>query len=495
MINNRNNKGTGFVNFNDILNANKQTGKRMGEVVAGGLESQAQAANQELDKQKQEFDSKYGDAVSKWSNTSQLANQLATKGSNQDWTGIANINNPDLSTAGTNFRNFKYTGPQGYANVSGLQAQGQSASDSARLANTSQGQQQLLRQYVGGQGYNQGQSQFDQALLNKYGRGDINQAKKASTGLSEQINKNIVGAQNSAQVQGRTIQSDQDRLNNELIAAFNGKPVAGTDPKSILGIGAAAKAQKEKDIARTQELLATGTTGTPNIDPNTYSDADRALLNNLGTDWQEYGVDTGKNYYNYSPSDMSLDPTNAGMARQGVQQIASNMNVGGNYLLDQTGQKAANNLAAFLGNTELTPEQYTDISKIFGGNLQNIIDTTVGTNERNATDRINSNNQRAQEWANAYSANNWNPWKSDNEGFQALDRKHINEGRGSLYAGLALAQVAQAKRDYQQRAKNESRAQSEASNRKLLAYLNGLGTNPIVPIDPSTSEDRTLNQV
>lgn len=513
MANNRNNQGTGFTNFNDILNANQGSGQRMGQAVAGGLESQANAVNQNLGQQQGEFNTGYNKAQTDWNNQSALASRLAEQGTANTQTPDANWQNiagqtgdtTDYTKAGNDFRNFNYTGPTGFKNATGLQAQAQSAAQAGNLANTAQGQQQLLRQYVGGNGYNQGQSQFDQALLNKYGHNDINQAKKGLSGINQQANTAITNASQAAQTEGNLIKGQQQdygkQINNAL--RVGSSDFTGGTGTGLLGAGEANKAATTADIARTQQLLATGTGGSKNIDPSTYSQHDKDLLNNLAQNWQGYGVDTNKDYYNYAPDQQYLDTTSAPQALSGVQNIANQMSVNGNYLLDPTQQKAATNLSSFLGS-QITPDQYTDLSKTFNGNLQNIIDTHTGVTEKSAEDRLKDNQVKGAYWSNLvgsqFDPGNNSPTNFDedhatfggydaaaapldkNAAFQDANARSIAEFGNSLYSGKELGQMQNYANRYQNQYNMENNAYNTAKNQKLLDYLKGLGVN-----SPSTS--------
>lgn len=482
MANNRNNQGTGFVNYDDILNANQTSGKRMGQAVAGGLQSQAQSVNQSLQDQQNEFNQGIQNSQNEWSNTSALADQLANYGTSGNWDAVANAStdangNPvDFGAAGNNFRNYNYNGPTGLKNASGLQTQAQSASEAGRLAGSAQGQQQLLGQYVGGQNYNQGQSQFDQALLNKYGRGDINQARRGLTGLAQQANNAVSGAQSAATNQANLISAQKEdnlkKINNSL---YGGTATGGSGTSGgILSLGEQNKANEVSDIQRIRDLITPG-----KIDPSKYTDADKALLAGMGNRFQNYGVDTARQYY-YTP-DKNDDMQRALL---GVRNIATDFNVNGNYLLDGNERKAADNLAGF-ANANIPASAFADLSKTYTGNLGNTIATTTDISKENQTGVNNEHAGNRDYWNQAQQV--LGTFDNKNDAIARLARaallksdygrqanaRSIAQGYGSIYDNPQVAAQIQGK----QRAEESKLADGQAhynygTGKNLLDFLN-----------------------
>ena len=487
MPSNRNSQGTGFVNYNDILNANQQSGARMGQAVAGGLESQGQAVNQSLQNQQNEFQQGLGQSQTDWSNQSALAKQLAGYGNQQDWTNIANTQSttPDVAGAGTNFRNYNYAGPTGLTNASGLQTQAQSASNAGRLAGTTQGQQQLLGQYVGGQGYTGGQSQFDQALLNKYGRGQITQASKGLVGLGQQADNAISGSQTAAQNQASLVQNQkQDYTKGILNSLYGGTAQGGAGSSGgVLGLGQQQKNIEQSDIDRLNQLLSSNTAGVKNITPNQYTQHDKDLLNSMGQRFNQYGVDTSKQYYN---TDLSQDQL---AALNGVQKIGNDFSLNGNYLLKDPNQRAsADVLSGFLGQS-IAPNQYTDLSKTYTGNLGNTIESTVGKQKSAEENKITGLADKEHYWdPNRDSGIGWGthadtwgtPKTTQNQTFKDMNNQSIAEGFDSLYTNPGInAQLQQRAQHYTDLKNLENSRYGGGTNRTLMDYLNGQNTDPV----------------
>lgn len=361
MPTNRNNQGTGFVNFNDVLKANAQSGANMGQKVAQGLESQANAVNSNLNQQQQDFQNKLGQSQQNWSNTSQLANQLATLGTNQDWSGIAGLQSPDFEKAGTDFNNYNYNGPTGLKDTSGLQSQAQSASQLGRLAGTSQGQKQLLGQFVGGRNYTPGFSSFDQALLSKYGQAPIYQAKQGLNNISNQIQSQSNAAQNSASSE-KNLENNQKSDYTQKINNALSNPDKGT---GILNIGDQNAKNSLDEIAKIRQYISGVDQQNNPINARDYSDISSNLSSLLG----KYGVDTSKQFnYSQNGKDFNGNSYNDDF-KTTLANIAGNIKApSGGYLLDPNQTKAATNLASFTGN-KFDPNQLVDQSKEYVNNL------------------------------------------------------------------------------------------------------------------------------
>lgn len=310
----RNNQGTGFVNYNDILNANQDSGARMGQAIGQGLTSQAGAVNTGIANQNQDFNNKIGQAGQDWSNTSALANQLATlgttaggaTGTGTDYSAIGNLYDPtkDYSQAGNNFRNYNYNGPSGLSNAQGLQSQANSASNQGRLAGTSQGEQQLLGQYVnhGTGGYGAGESSFDQALLSKYGQNDVNKGRQAVSNLSTTANNAVNNAAGQANNLTNKIGAEQTNFGNQIGSAnTNLDTLANTQGKSFLD-------QLAADKGILSNLNTANTADANSVNPaSNLSATSQAEIPNLISNLQKYGVDTNQALYSnaYNPDNTS----------------------------------------------------------------------------------------------------------------------------------------------------------------------------------------------
>jgi hypothetical protein len=356
--NTRNNQGTGFVNFNDILNNNAQSGTAMGNAVAGGLQSQGQAVNDSLKNKQNEFNTGIQDVQSKWNNVSGLADQLASSNTDtQAKTTDENGNPINYNSAGQNFANFSYNGPKELSNAQGLQAQATSAANTGALAGTTQGQQQLLRQYVGGANYTPGQTQFDQALLNKYGNSQINQAARGLNGLGSQVQSAAQNAQQQATTTQNLI-NNQKQADLQTITASLGNENAGT---GVLGTAQNAGNDFTKNARSLNTILSAlqgGQTGITNlkaqiaagtVDPSVlkdiskYGNFDVSSLNGA-TDSNGNIINSKDGIYYKNGSNFNLDQLSPFLKQYTLNAAMPS----GGLLFSGNQQQAANNLANFL---------------------------------------------------------------------------------------------------------------------------------------------------
>jgi len=369
MLNNRNNKGTGFVNFKDILKANQRTGSTMGQAVGSGLETQAEAAKNRLGQEKDEFNTGFGEATQRWNSRSELARRLAEQASVGQWDNIAD-EGTDLTEAGKNFRNATYTGPTGFKNSQGLESQAQSASQQGNLANTSTGQQQLLRQYVGGKGYNQGMSQFDQTLMNKYGNTSLQKGKKALSGLTSNVDKAIVNAGQTAQTQQRAITAEKDKFGKDILA--------GGD--KLLDYGKTQGADFQNSAKEFKNLMAVGGMAPGSardkfIEENFGGALDQAKINQILGNASRFGLGSGYGMPGAEPGEDSSFGTSQVYGTDDevsaiLQSLNNSFNIGdeeATYLTDKQ-RGAFKNLKNFLGE-EVDPavlEQYKEPGDVTG---------------------------------------------------------------------------------------------------------------------------------
>lgn len=93
----------------------------------------------------------------------------------------------------TKYRTGTYTGPKELQDQASLMGQAQQTEDLGNLARSEGGRQELLRRFVGGQGYTQGQRQLDTTLLGQE-PGQLGAAARGTRGSSELVS----GAGNQA---------------------------------------------------------------------------------------------------------------------------------------------------------------------------------------------------------------------------------------------------------------------------------------------------------
>lgn len=225
--------GSGFVNIQNVLNANKQGGQQLGNTVGSGIQQAASDVGQQLGNTQ---------------NTFGAAATAGTLGSDTDKANVQNVLNnvnsysgdntasvnttgqgPNASSTPTyagltqqNLSDFQkyiggqYTGPQG-TGITGMfdpiQQQAQQVQTLGNNVNTAGGQQQLLQQFVG-QGqkqYGQGAQSLDQLLLGQNAN-PLQQARQSTVGLAG----NVQNAETAAQQQAQAGQAQSQQFGNDI---------------------------------------------------------------------------------------------------------------------------------------------------------------------------------------------------------------------------------------------------------------------------------------
>lgn len=222
-----------WTNLNSYLSANEDQGQEIGSQIANTINSQGQNTQNEIQ------------------NTNQGFNQSVQNGSVTENSGAVNQAIQDASDiqVGQNLSvadqaafdqqaNASYSGPTDFTQSGGYS---QAALDAGTAANTAQeagtesGQDVLLQNQFNNastNGYNQGEQNLDQLLLEGSGGGNaVTQAANQWSGLSNVLNNDVnTGDAAAAQAQTETQQAATDAL-----AAFNtGRTAADTSVQNYL---------------------------------------------------------------------------------------------------------------------------------------------------------------------------------------------------------------------------------------------------------------------
>jgi len=202
---NPNQRGTGFTNLNRIIQANKDN--KLGQAVSGGIQQVGQKVQDETQQAQQKFQQ---EAQTKRLDTQEAADkrsgilgrfgqqdqqpQAQTTGVNQD--NLPNqqeapkpIVSDDEIKDFTRFRTGTYTGPKELENYGSLMGKAAQAEQVGDLSRSSGGRQELLRRFVGGQGYTQGQQRLDTTLLGQGNQEDINKARRGLRTMEEDVSR------------------------------------------------------------------------------------------------------------------------------------------------------------------------------------------------------------------------------------------------------------------------------------------------------------------
>lgn len=223
--------GSGFVNIQNVLNANKQGGQQLGQTIGSGIQQTASDVGQGLGTAQQQFGAQ--SAAGTLGSDTDKSNVQNVLGSLNNYQGAntASVNTtgqgPNASSTPTyagltqqniddfaKYRAGAYTGPQQLGGVDLLSQQAQQAEQLGRNINTAGGQQQLLQQFVGqGQNqYGQGAQSLDQLLLGASGAQPLQQARQATVGLAGQVQ----GANQAAEEQAKAATSQSQQFGTDV---------------------------------------------------------------------------------------------------------------------------------------------------------------------------------------------------------------------------------------------------------------------------------------
>lgn len=223
---NTNRAGSGFVNIQNILNANRNN--QLGNTVGSGIQNVSKGVNTGLQNSQQQFQEQSQAGTVGSAADIQARNDILHRISGYQAPGSAS-NNGTVNAGGnasfneaapmslseqnsavqgappasepslvsdqdvSNFGKYQagqYTGPQGLNDLTGLQSSAQKAQEYGQNTNTVGGQQNLLQNFVAKRpGYDRGKSALDALILGQTGQDQLQQAKQSTFGLVDKVNQ------------------------------------------------------------------------------------------------------------------------------------------------------------------------------------------------------------------------------------------------------------------------------------------------------------------
>jgi hypothetical protein len=213
---NRNKKGTGFTNLSRILQASR--GSRLGGQVASGVKQTGQQVRSQIGQAGQQFQSKASEEAKKFGQDAAKERESAIE-SIAPVSGAQAINEEDkpkqddLIGRFADWRSAEYKGPKGLEDYGSLMGKVSEAEQLGRLSRTSGGKQELLRRFVGGRDYSQGEQRLDAALLGLTGARELGEAQRSTRGLqSELAQQSGVASEQAQQLAKQAQQFGKDTL-------------------------------------------------------------------------------------------------------------------------------------------------------------------------------------------------------------------------------------------------------------------------------------------
>lgn len=191
--NNRNKKGTGFTNLSRILQASK--GSRLGGQVASGVQQFGQQVRGQIGQASEQFEKKASEEAAKFGEEAQAARDQEIT---QVTSGAKDVDFPKLADKFAEYRAGEYKGPKEIQDYESLAGKVTEAEQLGRLGRTSGGKQELLRRFVGGKDYSQGEQRLDTALLGLTGQEGLASARRSTRGLAGELSSESGAARNLA---------------------------------------------------------------------------------------------------------------------------------------------------------------------------------------------------------------------------------------------------------------------------------------------------------
>lgn len=263
-------QGTGYLNLNTLMNANQ--GNKLGSTVAGGIEQTGQQASNALQQGQQTFNQQsQANALGTQAQQQYVQNTLGNLGiggNGQPNANPTNVQGPSASDI-ANFQQYEqgqYAGPTNIANISSIQNQAQNAQQQGQQTSTSGGRQALLQQYAANPGtaYNQGEQSLDTTLLGATGGNQLNQARQAVSGLTNQVNSAQAQAQqqaaqlqNQAQGFGQAVTGQVTNASNQLYGAGQSQAQAD-NTANAQGLNSVLAAQQAANSGQISQGIAQG---------------------------------------------------------------------------------------------------------------------------------------------------------------------------------------------------------------------------------------------
>jgi len=211
----RQKKGTGFVNLQQILQANR--GGRLAPTVTSGIKGQLQSGQQQLGQAQQQFQTKLGEEQRGLKQTGEEVGSTLQK---------LDVDAPQVSSEEEQkfklLRDATYKGPQGLKDEESLKRQQMSAAEAAELSRSREGRQELIRQYSQispSQQYTQTRRSLDEILSGKALAPQLRGIRRQAGELVGDVGRSTELASQQARAQAGAL----EKLKKETAGTLSGK--------------------------------------------------------------------------------------------------------------------------------------------------------------------------------------------------------------------------------------------------------------------------------
>lgn len=248
-------KGTGFTNIGKYLQAS--SGGSLGSAIKSGIQERAGQVQSGIGEARRKFEEEAQKGALGTEEDKKLKTDVLSRFGQQDFGGITEEEEKKFES----FRAGEYKGPQKMddSKLGELFGKARQTEELGRLTRSTGGREALLSRFASrpGQQYQKGQRRLDTMLLGQTGGAGLREARRASTGLSEQISE---AGQQTAE-QAKTYQSQAAQFGKDVMAGL--KDITGAydveKGEFVGGITGDIQAaqQKESDIiTNIQDFLA-----------------------------------------------------------------------------------------------------------------------------------------------------------------------------------------------------------------------------------------------
>lgn len=179
-------KGSGYVNIQKIVNANKNN--QLGQTIGNNVQQAGQQTKNNIQQAGQNFQQQSDQNRFDTTDNQQLSQNVL-----QDPTQYQN--NPQGQQF-THLLSGQYSGPTTLENADQLQNQARDVSQMGQSIGSAYGRLGLLQRYAGNPNYQAGQQRLDNLILGQTGAPQLQQARQFTQGLQNQFNTQLTGAQN-----------------------------------------------------------------------------------------------------------------------------------------------------------------------------------------------------------------------------------------------------------------------------------------------------------
>lgn len=150
------------------------------------------------------------------------------------------------------FRTGTYTGPKELENSGALTGQAAQAEQLGSLTRSSGGQQELLRRFVGGEGYTQGQRRLDQTILSQDRNANLGAAARQTRGAVSDVERANEQARNLAQEYAGRARDFGAETTQQIQQTRD--PISGQIDQRIQQ-AQAAEAQRATEFGKVQDII------------------------------------------------------------------------------------------------------------------------------------------------------------------------------------------------------------------------------------------------